>query len=764
MVNEQGITVKNLSNHDPMQQWDVVEITVPLTSAEVPAAQVPLQSGDYFYMNFPPSLTMFTGHFAIQNAQGVAVADCAVSGGTGGPAADGTPDLKCTFNDAISNFSSFTGQLRIGAQLNSEQQGGTWAVDINGETTYQVEPPGGGVVIGSPEETPDEIDKYGWFEADAADPTVMLWIIEIPKNTAANGAITITDTLVNATAADHTLVLDPAPQLRVRDAIPAPEGSPDNSYSADDPACPWTFTPTADLRGFTAVISDQCFDPSKYYTLYYRSKVANPGALVDGETFANSAVIAGNTQNSGTTYYQYADGSINGPGFGGVAVRKDAIAGPGGADVPADTPYTMTATYTQNNQPVTQTVTVTAGGTQAAINQIPEGTKVTLSELSTPTVPGVTWGDPVFSSTNPNVEIAPDGKSAVITVGDQTIVGVHVTNTAYGPPDVDIEKWSSNEAGPAYDAAGSVTNNGYAGDHDAANVKILDPATPEKINFTVSNNGRDDLKNIKVRDTPTAGPALQNIQCVFPDDSTGVTWSGPFAVGTQFTCTATLPALGYGATHADTATVVGVGVHSGTEVTDKDEWSGQTPQKPAIDIEKYNTAEGYPAGDHDTAADAKEIAAGAVDPVTMTITNTGNQVLVEVSVSDKTIEGVTLTGLGCVFPDGTTGTSWAGPFMPGASFDCTGTIPAQADGAVHADTATVVAKPAIWADGSYGPQPEVPAVTDSDDYHDRTPAAPPAKPRPPLAITGTPVDVLLPIGALTLIAGAGMLLLGRRRA
>lgn len=785
VVDEDKITVRNISRPptQPWQQWDTVEITIPLTSADVAAADMPLQPGDFFTLDFPSNLTIFTDTVSLTNQSGVPVADCAIDGGPGGVSATGTHDVKCTFNDEISKFSSFTGTMRIGAQLSAASTGGPWSISVNGDTGLNVTVPGGGVVIGTPDETPTAISKDGWFEFDAADPTVMLWMIQIPKGAAANGEITITDTL-SSSLGDHYILQGGAniPQLRVRSAIPTKPGDRNDRYGPGEAACPFTFTPAPgdQPKSFTAVISDACFDPAYYYTLYYRTKVTNPGTLVAGTFFGNTATVAGTTVNDQTGFYQYADGSLNGPGYGGVAARKAPIAGPAAGSVPATATYSVKATWTEAAGAKEQTMILSAGGIQQAINEIPEGTKVTLSELTLVSTTGVYWGEPIFSASNPNVVVAADKKGAVVTVGNQTVVGVLVTNTAFGEPSIDIEKWSTNEAGPAYDAAGVLTNDGYTGDHDGTNVKVLDPTTPEQITFTVSNDGKDDLKDIKVSDQTTDGTvSLTDIKCTFPDGSIGTTWTGPFAVATQFTCIATLPALGVDATHADTATVVGVGVNSGKSVTDEDDWSGETPLvTPGIDIEKYNTAEGFPAGDRDTAGDAKEIPAGAVDPVTMTISNTGNQPLVNVKVSDKTLAGVTLTGLSCTFPDGSTGSTWTGPFIPGAKFDCTGTIPAQPAGAVHANKATVVATPAMQVDGEWVPQPDVPDVTDNDDYHDKTPPAPvvppttppvtpPAPPvttsRTPLAFTGSMLDTLLPIGALTLLAGAALIILGRRR-
>jgi uncharacterized repeat protein (TIGR01451 family) len=113
---------------------------------------------------------------------------------------------------------------------------------------------------------------------------------------------------------------------------------------------------------------------------------------------------------------------------------------------------------------------------------------------------------------------------------------------------------------------------------------------------------------------------------------------------------------------------------------------------PGIDIEKFGTEAGPVDGDAD-AAPGQEVGASTT-PVTLRVTNSGNEPLVDVVVSDATGSGPALTGLTCDFSalgGPSSGLSWAGPFAVDASFDCTGTLPKLAGGEAHADTAAVSA-------------------------------------------------------------------------
>jgi hypothetical protein len=114
---------------------------------------------------------------------------------------------------------------------------------------------------------------------------------------------------------------------------------------------------------------------------------------------------------------------------------------------------------------------------------------------------------------------------------------------------------------------------------------------------------------------------------------------------------------------------------------------------PGVTIVKFDTLGGDTAvtGNFDTAP-GKQLAVGTPTPISMTITSTGNDALTTVHVTDATSSGAAITGLSCDFsPLGgpATGTTWAGPFLKGTSFTCTGTVPALASGVQHTDNATV---------------------------------------------------------------------------
>jgi uncharacterized repeat protein (TIGR01451 family) len=274
-----------------------------------------------------------------------------------------------------------------------------------------------------------------------------------------------------------------------------------------------------------------------------------------------------------------------------------------------------------------------------------------------------------------------------------------------------------------YDTLGG--DNATTGHYPNSNQpKALTAGQPTPINMTITNTGAEALTNVVVTDSLVSGSgAITDLTCDFSalgGPATGTTWNGPFAVGASFTCSGTVPALSGGQTHEDSAAVTGQGVISGKKVTDSDEWNGNVPGGPQVDIIKYDTLNGNNAtsGHFPNANAPKTLQSGQDVPISMTITNTGNEPLADVTVTDQTIGGVgKLTGLSCDFsPLGgpSSGTTWDGPFAVGASFTCAGTLPALVAGQTHVDAATVVAQGV--SSGT--------SVSNTDQWNGMVPASP----------------------------------------
>ncbi len=163
-----------------------------------------------------------------------------------------------------------------------------------------------------------------------------------------------------------------------------------------------------------------------------------------------------------------------------------------------------------------------------------------------------------------------------------TIAGSTATIYPVGDPSISIVKWSDEGEQPEYDASGALLNDGFEGDFDKAPGKELAAGARQKITFTISNDGRESLRDIQVKDQVLAGDAkLMDLVCEFPDGTTGTEWSGNFEIGTQFECVGTLQGVAVGAKHSDRASVTAVGAHSGKKVDDADVWNAFVAPAPA---------------------------------------------------------------------------------------------------------------------------------------------------------------------------------------
>lgn len=259
-----------------------------------------------------------------------------------------------------------------------------------------------------------------------------------------------------------------------------------------------------------------------------------------------------------------------------------------------------------------------------------------------------------------------------------------------------------------------------AQDADTA-VDLTDSDGAESITFAVVNSGTEDLVDVVVTDAVTSGAgAISAMKCVFPgsdvataevQDDQGnwtVTWEQSssdlenpalFKVGAVFPCSAELTGVTEAELHTDEATVTGVGVESGKDVSDEDPYNAKV-EKPGVDIEKYDTNDGpdtlevsLPGGeskvvaedahDADTVGESVNLTRsdGKVE-LTFAVTNSGTEPLTNVVVTeDVTAGGATVNSVECTFPgrdtatagerldDGSWRVTWAETFAAGDDED-----------------------------------------------------------------------------------------------
>ena len=227
-----------------------------------------------------------------------------------------------------------------------------------------------------------------------------------------------------------------------------------------------------------------------------------------------------------------------------------------------------------------------------------------------------------------------------------------------------------------------------------------------RIRFVLANRGDEGLRDLDLTDRDlAANGTVAGLSCNWPDGTHGATWAGPLDVGGRVECTADLTGVQAGDPHRDEATVTATGVRSGADVADTDPYVAVAHAKPVpgIAIVKMDAA-GHDANTDADAAPLGHSPAGTT--LVYRVTNTGDEPLSGTTITDQVLAGGTVTGLACVFPDGTTGTIWRGRFDPGATFGCTSTLSGVTDAQLHHDRASVTAAGVVTGG----------AVTADDDY------------------------------------------------
>lgn len=334
-----------------------------------------------------------------------------------------------------------------------------------------------------------------------------------------------------------------------------------------------------------------------------------------------------------------------------------------------------------------------------------------------------------------------------------TFTGVTV-NSVYPPvattPSVTIKKTSqSSEAGTENSASTPETAIG------------LPNGQSTTLYFRIANNGSEPLTNIQMADKTTNGTtdignityqdAIGNPLTISTDgylhnhDGTLLT----LAPGDSITATGTLPPIPQGELHGDVATATGTGTVTGKSASGSDSWYGKTlevdppPLPPilhaSIDIEKASGAmpstgagnnddpdDNAGPTDADTPDTAVNVPAGEPTQIYYRITNTGNEPLTDVKVSDKTTNGTTDIGnityqdsSGNLLTIGTDGYLQGADgtlltLAPGDYITASGTLPPLPPGELHANLATVSGT------GTLSGQ----TVSDADKWHGTTPASP----------------------------------------
>jgi len=174
------------------------------------------------------------------------------------------------------------------------------------------------------------------------------------------------------------------------------------------------------------------FSREYQYVISYTTCTASGGMDAPGTVYSNNAVVNGKTYTSSSRQNNSGSGTGQGVSRGSVAVVKH-LADTAGADlVPADTTFTVHAKEIDPDGTVQKEYDLNVpldGSPISGPNARGKGWKIQLSEPTMPKVPGVVFGDPVFTASD-GVVVGDGGKTATATITPATNIDVTLTNTA----------------------------------------------------------------------------------------------------------------------------------------------------------------------------------------------------------------------------------------------------------------------------------------------------------------------------------------------
>lgn len=264
--------------------------------------------------------------------------------------------------------------------------------------------------------------------------------------------------------------------------------------------------------------------------------------------------------------------------------------------------------------------------------------------------------------------------------------------------------------------------------------------TPRAVRWVVTNTGDTWLTNLTLADTALGGPAIGAdwtadlsplggpADYSFADDGP---WPGLFAPGASFFAEGTL-ILSAETSHSDRVDVVGTVVVPATDAdgqpTDEPALDGGAPVParddaaepvtvadddpfhafagigPVVEILKGDGTGTTIVNEADTLAEGEAYQPGESRTVMFRATNTGDEPLVDVVLTDTTVSGGTVEDLQWTLPDGTPlaatqdpdsgawTAQWAGAWQPGDVITGTARLTLGAAAAPHVDRATVTAR------------------------------------------------------------------------
>ena len=375
-----------------LNQWEFATIT---GDWQVPNTAV---GGETFGMTLPSEFTRFgTGTFALEDPNGVAMAQCVVS-------QDDAPEIVCTLDDVVNDLDEVKGSFWMSVQVKGTTTSDTVTFDL-GSTFAVVDLPGTGGI--TPENMTAATAPYKYADASDEDG-VIKWTIGFPGSAVSNGAVTITDELDRALENHH---YEGTVYLASR---PVENGQLVGDWTRVD-STRYSVEFADDLKTFTFTgLSLDSGDVS--YRLQYTTFA--DGIVLDGDVFGNKATVG--TQSTDSTFTVRAGGGGTGSGiqYTRFTVTKELT----GAQAALVEDSSFTVRYSvKDSTDAAKTMTVPVGEPVRS-DRAPLGSTFIIEEIDLPEIDDVEWGqwtltgDGVSEGENGTYEVTPDADGVALTL------------------------------------------------------------------------------------------------------------------------------------------------------------------------------------------------------------------------------------------------------------------------------------------------------------------------------------------------------------
>ena len=283
--------------------------------------------------------------------------------------------------------------------------------------------PDGQQGIGYKPYVPTEIDKAGWFPG--TDQSTIHWRIVIPGDKISDrSSVTITDDYLQAgsnltVSAGHPKIFWIPSTPKCWNELESAECRNDLSDSSVPSS---TVTVDDDKDQVKAVLDNKGknFQADRIYV--FDLELTTDGEIPVGSQYVNRGFVDGEMRTARTVKTSSGGGTGSGDTVGHIGVKKAVVNG----NVPGDTVFPVTWSYQYKGATRTGELALGADGTVETLNNVPDGTVVTLTER-VPSVAGFDFGDPVFSGAGVSDGV-PDGNSAKVRVEGMKTVEVTLTN------------------------------------------------------------------------------------------------------------------------------------------------------------------------------------------------------------------------------------------------------------------------------------------------------------------------------------------------